>query len=374
MDGDSNVKVRRFRSTESYESERVTRDMLKDFLSRRGFGNVTDERKGGAQTIFAIDPYGDRLTIRVRLCWRRGSGARNSTRAKKYSAAQLLAHIKNNDPEETLREKVERERAQGVSHFLIVQREDERIIYAALIPISELLTIWRNERDISAKLIEQHQLGRVTKNHALNGSSPTLYLQDDRAPEVAAALWNHPGVRDLAKITPPISVWLPDEEADEDKSNDSATYNPLEGDRRQMVVRQIRERRGQQQFRDSLRERYGDRCLVTGCEVLAVLEAAHISPYRGEGDNHPENGLLLRADIHTLFDLDLIGIEPDRLQVELHPAIANEYGNLSGTTLGSARERRPSRKALQLRYEQFRQRLGGGDDVLPFDKAAITRL
>lgn len=357
MENETNVKARQFRSSESYESERVTRDMLGDFLSRRGFLNVSDERKGHAQTIVATDPNGDRLTIRVRLCWRRGGGARNSNRAKKYSAAQLLAHIKNNDPEETLREKIERERAQGISHFLIVQREDERIIYAALVPLSELLTIWRNERDISAKLIEEGQLGRAKKNHALNGSSPTLYLQDDRAPEVAAALWNHPGVRDLAKIAPTMSVWLPDEEADGGKSNHAVSYNPEEDDRRHVVVRQIRERRGQQQFRDALRERYGDRCLVTGCEVLAVLEAAHINPYRSKNDNHPDNGLLLRADIHTLFDLDLIGIEPERLRVELHPALANEYGRLTGKTLDCPRNHRPSRKALTLRYVQFHQRV-----------------
>jgi len=193
-----------------------------------------------------------------------------------------------------------------------------------------------------------------------------LYLQDDRAPEVAAALWNHPGVRDLAKIAPTMSAWLPDEEADGGKSNDTASYNPEEGDRRHVVVRQIRERRGQQKFRDALRERYGDRCLVTGCEVLAVLEAAHISPYRGEGDNHPENGLLLRTDIHTLFDLDLIGIEPDELQVELHSALAKEYGTLTGKSLGCARDCRPSREALKLRYEQFLQRLqqDGGSSVV----------
>ena len=79
-----------------------------------------------------------------------------------------------------------------------------------------------------------------------------------------------------------------------------------------MVERQIRERRRQERFRDLLRARHGNRCLVTGCAVLAVLEAAHIKPYRGEDDNHPENALLLRSDVHTLFDLDLLGIEPDR--------------------------------------------------------------
>jgi hypothetical protein len=130
-----------------------------------------------------------------------------------------------------------------------------------------------------------------------------------------------------------------------------------EGDPRQLVLRQISERRGQTQFRQALRDRYENRCLVTGCEVLAVLEAAHISPYRGESDNSPDNGLLLRADIHTLFDLDLLGIEPDRLQVELHPGVTKEYGHLVGKTLGCADDRRPSREALQRRYGLFRERL-----------------
>ena len=96
---------------------------------------------------------------------------------------------------------------------------------------------------------------------------------------------------------------------------------------------------------------------MTGCAVLAVLEAAHIKPYQGENDNHPENGLLLRSDIHTLFDLDLLGIEPHRLQVELHPSLAKEYGDLTGATLGCAPARRPSQEALKLRYDQFQQRL-----------------
>ncbi len=92
---------------------------------------------------------------------------------------------------------------------------------------------------------------------------------------------------------------------------------------------------------------------MTGCKTLAVLEAAHIKPYRGDDDNHPENGLLLRADIHTLFDLDLLGIEPDGLRVELHPDIANEYGCLIQKTLCCTRQNRPSKEALRQRYAQF---------------------
>jgi hypothetical protein len=151
--------------------------------------------------------------------------------------------------------------------------------------------------------------------------------------------------------------FLGSEEADQAESDIGDPYNPEGIDRRPLVERQIRERRGQRQFRDALRRWYGDRCLVIACEILAVREAAHISPYRGEDDNHPENGLLLRTDIHTLFDLHLLGIEPERLVVEVHPDVAGEYGHLAGVTLRCAGDRRPSRKALRLRYGRFCQRL-----------------
>ncbi len=353
------MKARRFRTSESLKSERVTRNMLPKSLNRWGFGVVSDDRSRNGQTIVATTPGGDQLTMRVRLCWRRQSGSRDSSRVRTYSAAQLLAKIKNNDWVGTLREKVNRERARGVTHFLLIQNDDKRIRYAALVPLSGLLPIWIAQRDISARLIRQGRLGRRRKNHAMNGSSPTLWLQDDRAPEVARALWNHRGVLDLAKgePQPAVSVSLPDEEASRVGSDDDANYSPQEGDWRQLVERQIRERRGQQHFRDALRKRHGDRCLVTGCTILAVLEAAHIKPYQGENDNHPENGLLLRSDIHTLFDLNLLGIGPDRLQVELHPGLAKEYGNLAGTTLGCALGHRPSQQALKQRYRQFQQTL-----------------
>lgn len=356
---ESKTKVRPFRGEESIKSERATRKMLPDFLKLRGFGIVSEDLKGNGQTIAATTPGGDPLTMRVRLCWRRQSGSRDSNRARTYSAAQLLAKVKDGDWEGTLREKVARERKKGVTHFLFVQNDDERIVYAALVPLAELLPIWIAQRDTSNRLKDEGRLRRRRKNHAMNGSSPTLWLQDDGAPEVALALWNHADVQDLAKMepAPEVPVSLPDEEASQSGPEDGADYVPQEGDWRQVVERQIRERRGQQHFRDALCKRYGERCLVTGCTVLAVLEAAHIKPYRGERDNDPGNGLLLRSDIHTLFDLDLLGVEPDQLLVEVHPDLAKEYANLAGKALRCPPESRPSKQAVRLRYEQFKQRL-----------------
>ncbi|MFM7606242.1 MAG: HNH endonuclease, partial [Prosthecobacter sp.] len=88
-------------------------------------------------------------------------------------------------------------------------------------------------------------------------------------------------------------------------------------DQREAVVQAIKLRRGQAVFRNRLIEAYDGKCVVTGCEVLAVLEAAHIKPYRGLKDNAVQNGLLLRADIHTLFDLNLLAINPATQTVEL---------------------------------------------------------
>jgi hypothetical protein len=130
----------------------------------------------------------------------------------------------------------------------------------------------------------------------------------------------------------------------------------VDGDHRQTVLRQIYERRGQTKFRDALCRRYGNRCLVTGCEIVAILEAAHIDPYRGQDSHHPENGLLLRADIHTLFDLDLLGVEPNGLCVALHPGITREYEEIEGKALDCA-DLKPSSEPLRRRYEQFQKRL-----------------
>lgn len=153
---------------------------------------------------------------------------------------------------------------------------------------------------------------------------------------------------------------LPDVIADECATSQLPKFVLRDGDDRKRIARQICERRGQPNFRNELRKRYGDECLATGCKVLAVLEAAHIKPYQGEKDNHPENGLLLRADIHTLFDLDLLGIEPKSLRIELHPSLADSaaYKHLAGKTLRCSAKQRPSKDAMKLRYEQFKERLG----------------
>jgi putative restriction endonuclease len=134
------------------------------------------------------------------------------------------------------------------------------------------------------------------------------------------------------------------------------SYIPSNKDERPKIIQAIFARRGQQNFRDAVRERYGNKCVITGCEILDILEAAHINPYKGEKDNHAMNGLLLRADIHTLFDLDLIGIEPNELKIHLSETIKKDgYQVLENKLLQLiSKENQPSKEALKLRWEKFK--------------------
>jgi len=93
---------------------------------------------------------------------------------------------------------------------------------------------------------------------------------------------------------------------------------------------------------------YGGSCAITSCRVSAVLEAGHIKPYSDFTDYAPSNGILLRADIHTLFDLNLIKIDPDKMCVRVHKSITDPvYQTLNGQPV-----RQPKNKQSQL-YKEF---------------------
>lgn len=128
------------------------------------------------------------------------------------------------------------------------------------------------------------------------------------------------------------------------------------------VMREIKERRGQKSFREALRLLYNDQCVVTRCNIVHILEAAHLSPYSKNYDNSSSNGILLRADIHTLFDLDLLGINPKSLTVHLHHSVQKgEYRNYEGKSL-PVTAKNINRKALENRWIKFLSRLKDTND------------
>lgn len=120
-------------------------------------------------------------------------------------------------------------------------------------------------------------------------------------------------------------------------------------DSRSRVTAEIVRRRGQPAFRKALMDAYNEACAITGCKLPAVLEAAHVYPYKGDHTNDVSNGLLLRADIHTLFDLRLIAIEAASMVVRISPKLAGtEYQALDGLSL-----RQPVEKRQRVGAEAF---------------------
>jgi len=85
-------------------------------------------------------------------------------------------------------------------------------------------------------------------------------------------------------------------------------------------------RLGQGAFRVLVTDAYLRQCAISGEKTLPVLEAVHIKPYAENGPNHVQNGILLRSDIHKLFDKGYITIAPD-FRVEVSKRIKEDFGN-----------------------------------------------
>lgn len=136
-----------------------------------------------------------------------------------------------------------------------------------------------------------------------------------------------------------------------------APYVPGHSDMRAVSHRQLRERRGPARFRGALIARYGPSCMVSGCTLRDLIETAHIRPYRTPDYSAVENGLLLRSDLHTLFDLDLLGIHAETLSVHLHPSVREAgYEPFEGVALQCG-SNLPSVQALELRWSDFVRRM-----------------
>ena len=162
---------------------------------------------------------------------------------------------------------------------------------------------------------------RTTTTFSRNWTAPP-----SRGP---AARGSHRAPPNLGKRTPRESIDRAEQEAAEELTR------PIESeeDARERELRTVFLRRGQAKFRKALLDAYDRRCAVTGCSVDDVLEAAHIVPYRGNNTHRCDNGLLLRADIHTLFDLGLLWINRE-MKVEIANALQHtDYGKLQGTVI-----------------------------------------
>lgn len=113
------------------------------------------------------------------------------------------------------------------------------------------------------------------------------------------------------KLSRELAIIHPDEEAPEERLG---------------KPRIIRPRLGQGAFRSGVVDAYGKRCAVTRERTLPALDAAHIRPYSEGGKHEISNGLLLRRDIHSLFDRGYVTVTPD-LRFEVSKKIRERFEN-----------------------------------------------
>jgi putative restriction endonuclease len=147
------------------------------------------------------------------------------------------------------------------------------------------------------------------------------------------------------------------EESDQE-DQDQQPLPPDDYDARLRTVRQIFARRGQRAFRASLLQAYSGCCAVTGCTVTAVLEAAHLRPYRGPDSNVPRNGLPPKGPTSTRSWTSCCWRSTRRagpsvvLSRSLHET---EYARLAGLRLAEPRRpaQRPAREALEAAWQEF---------------------
>jgi hypothetical protein len=118
--------------------------------------------------------------------------------------------------------------------------------------------------------------------------------------------------------------------------------------------RGVLQRRGNEDVRQKLLKAYGGKCAVTGADAEPTLEVALIDP---EGPAEPRNALLLRADVRTLFDLNLLRVHPKTRKVFLAEAVQNgPYARLWArpVRLPDKKEDRPNPELLLKRWDASR--------------------
>ena len=119
-------------------------------------------------------------------------------------------------------------------------------------------------------------------------------------------------------------------------------------------------------FRKKVRKAYRGKCAITGSEILENLTAAHIDPFNNSPpelrhNDDVSNGILLREDIHKLFDNKLIAINPEGMRIVVSKSIKEKddyyrlYHNRELKSKPLNGEEYPNRDALQRRLELLRE-------------------
>jgi len=220
-------------------------------------------------------------------------------------------------------------------------------------PLPAKFTIEVQERTVQLHYSEAKEAREwnTQRRYEWDPGTMHLYFSDNDFQKLDMIRWQMPGKR-IARADPYKEVSL--------KEVSGGTYLGGTGH----AVRRIATvAKRDSKFRRNVLGAYGNRCSISGCPVVIVLEAAHIAPHAGSASDVVSNSLLLRRDLHALFDAHLLGIDPDRMTVHFSPSIRKlgytEYLQLEGGQ-ASIREpgldiHKPDRRLLWKHWKQFQK-------------------
>jgi len=273
--------VREFRSSKSLADEKVVRGRIAGLLESHGLVVLSDKRKGPAHAQSQIVEFrsseGLALKALVRLCW-----TRRGTEHQDISAAQLTSKLKNGDVEATLEQIERRNEREALTHHLIALYDLDYgdFVHALLVPADQLTLIWRAQREAAERLIATSNSGSMKKNPAMNGNSPTIWLEDvrdSRRDAYTGVPWNWPEVINVMELPRPSG----------DTSQRGDTLDDLDawkGDLgRDAGLKAAQQRSGYRRngrVRDEVRQRAKGMCERPGCrahrDYPGFLDVHHI--------------------------------------------------------------------------------------------------
>lgn len=261
------------RSPQSYENEELLLAMLPDLLEQKGFASVTTTRVGAMKFIDARAADGSKVRFWLKQGW---------TNSRTYSAVQFglfevsePAALPDTHFTDYVAARVASAKSKGASHALLVHMVDAQINNYVALEVDDVAEAYRQ------------QMAQWRKR-ARNTKTPTLWFEDSR------------DVPESDCTTAVTSLELP-------LSAICGLSAPVKGASidSKKITAEVEFRMRQQAFRLRVGKRCGWRCVVTGTDVKAVLDAAHLPGKNWRHDNDADDGVLVRADLHRLLDRGL---------------------------------------------------------------------
>jgi 5-methylcytosine-specific restriction protein A len=185
----------------------------------------------------------------------------------------LLAKVAKGKEESSVRSFALGASKRGADHFLFVQPDGNALVLAGLVPTEVLGDIWASQRKKSQDLLLAGSLGKRRGNNAENGHSPTLWLKDELAPEVASIVWQHEEVLDLLAL-PSVNTFVGSSDRTGDSFDDIVIfdYDLVGSDEPERIQGLRSEVKRDPRVRKAVLERSGGKCERQTCGAFRAYK------------------------------------------------------------------------------------------------------